>query len=139
MITHDGKGVFAGLPQPFEATRYHSLVIERESCPDALEVTAHTPDGEIMGVRHRELPIEGLQFHPESILTAAGKDLLNNFLERCRAATDLPLAVGFGISRREDVKYVTGKADIAVVGTGTIQLVQEEGPGAVGPFLSGLR
>ncbi len=82
-IHHDGRGVFAGLPDPFEATRYHSLVIEEESCPDALEVSARTPDGEIMGVRHRELSLEGVQFHPESILTGEGKRLLGNFLSRC--------------------------------------------------------
>ena len=82
-IHHDGRGVFAGLPDPFEATRYHSLVIEEESCPEVLEGTARTPDGEIMGVRHRELPLEGVQFHPESILTGEGKRLLGNFLARC--------------------------------------------------------
>jgi anthranilate synthase/aminodeoxychorismate synthase-like glutamine amidotransferase len=86
-IEHDGKGVFTGLPEPFDATRYHSLVIDEASLPEVLEVTARTGDGEIMGVRHRELPIEGVQFHPESILTQAGKSMLNNFLERCRAAT----------------------------------------------------
>ncbi len=86
-ISHDGLGVFEGLPQPFEATRYHSLVIEAKSCPEVLEVTATTADGEIMGVRHRELPIEGVQFHPESILTEVGKDLLDNFLDRCRKAS----------------------------------------------------
>jgi len=80
MIHHAGKGVFAGLPNPFEATRYHSLVIERETLPKVLEITAWTDDGEIMGVRHRELPIEGVQFHPESILTQHGHDLLANFL-----------------------------------------------------------
>jgi anthranilate synthase/aminodeoxychorismate synthase-like glutamine amidotransferase len=85
-IEHTGVGVFAGLPQPFEATRYHSLVIEEESCPDVLEVTARTSDGEIMGVRHRELPVEGVQFHPESILTEVGKQLLGNFLKRCDEA-----------------------------------------------------
>jgi anthranilate synthase/aminodeoxychorismate synthase-like glutamine amidotransferase len=85
-IEHGGLGVFAGLPQPFEATRYHSLVIEGESCPDVLEVTARTADGEIMGVRHRELPIEGVQFHPESILTEVGKQLLGTFLTRCDEA-----------------------------------------------------
>jgi anthranilate synthase component 2 len=82
-IHHDERGVFQGLPQPFEATRYHSLVIERESCPDLLEVSAWNDDGEIMGVRHRELPAEGVQFHPESILTPEGKRLLGNFLARC--------------------------------------------------------
>ena len=87
MIVHGDKGVFRGLPQPFEATRYHSLVIEPASLPDCLEVTAWTEDAqgamdEIMGVRHRDLPVEGVQFHPESILTACGHDLLRNFLEQ---------------------------------------------------------
>jgi anthranilate synthase/aminodeoxychorismate synthase-like glutamine amidotransferase len=82
-IEHDGEGVFRGLPSPFEATRYHSLVIEEASCPDVLQVTARSSDGEIMGVRHRSLPVEGVQFHPESILTEMGKPLLANFLERC--------------------------------------------------------
>lgn len=86
-IHHRGQGVFRGLSEPFEATRYHSLVVERASLPDCLEVTAWTctDDGEvdeIMGLRHRELPIEGVQFHPESILTAHGHDLLRNFLEQ---------------------------------------------------------
>ena len=80
-IEHEGKGVFAGLPSPLTATRYHSLVIDPATMPDCLEVTA-TCDGIVMGVRHRELPIEGVQFHPESILTAAGHDLLRNFLSR---------------------------------------------------------
>jgi len=84
-IRHDGGGLFAGLENPFEATRYHSLVIEPDSCPAVLQVTARTPDGEIMGVRHREKPIEGVQFHPESILTRVGKPLLGRFLESCRA------------------------------------------------------
>nr|WP_281047813.1 aminodeoxychorismate/anthranilate synthase component II [Syntrophotalea carbinolica] len=79
-IHHDGRELFAGLPNPFDATRYHSLVIERSTFPDCLEVTAWTDDGEIMGLRHRELPLWGVQFHPESILTVAGKDLLRNFL-----------------------------------------------------------
>ncbi|MHB8414677.1 MAG: anthranilate synthase component II [Acidiferrobacteraceae bacterium] len=79
-IRHDGRGVFAGLPDPFTATRYHSLVIERASLPDCLEVSAWTEDGEIMGVRHREHPIEGVQFHPESILTEHGREMLSNFL-----------------------------------------------------------
>jgi anthranilate synthase component 2 len=82
-IEHDERGVFEGLPQPFEATRYHSLVIDRESCPESLVVSAWNEDGEIMGVRHRELPVEGVQFHPESILTPDGKRLLGNFLARC--------------------------------------------------------
>jgi anthranilate synthase/aminodeoxychorismate synthase-like glutamine amidotransferase len=80
LIRHTGKGVFAGLPSPLEATRYHSLTIDPATVPACLEVTAETDDGIIMGVRHRELPVEGVQFHPESILTAAGHDLLRNFL-----------------------------------------------------------
>jgi anthranilate synthase/aminodeoxychorismate synthase-like glutamine amidotransferase len=84
VIEHDGKGVFAGVASPLEATRYHSLVIEESSCPGELEISARTADREIMAVRHRSLPIEGVQFHPESILTACGKQLLGNFLARCR-------------------------------------------------------
>lgn len=80
VIHHDGKTIFHNLPNPFEATRYHSLVIRKESLPDCLEITAWTADGIIMGVRHKEFIIEGVQFHPESILTTAGKDLLRNFL-----------------------------------------------------------
>ena len=85
-IRHTGAGVLAGLPDPFEATRYHSLVVERETLPDVLEVTAEAEDGTIMGLRHRELPIEGVQFHPESILTSVGKELLANFLGTVAAA-----------------------------------------------------
>ena len=81
LIHHDGRTIFEGLPNPFEATRYHSLVIEKASVPECLEISAWTEDGEIMGVRHREFIIEGVQFHPESILTAVGKDLLRNFLK----------------------------------------------------------
>ena len=81
MIHHDGKGVFKGLPNPFEAIRYHSLAIYRDDLPEDLEVTAWTDNGIIMGVRHKKYPIEGIQFHPESIMTHAGKDLLKNFLE----------------------------------------------------------
>jgi anthranilate synthase/aminodeoxychorismate synthase-like glutamine amidotransferase len=80
MIHHDGKTIFAGLPNPFEAVRYHSLLVERESLPDCLEISAETDIGEIMGLRHREYLVEGVQFHPESILTQVGKDLLRNFL-----------------------------------------------------------
>ena len=80
-IHHDGRGVFAGLPVPFTATRYHSLVVERASVPESLEITAWTDDGIVMGLRHREHALEGVQFHPESILTTVGKDLLRNFLE----------------------------------------------------------
>ena len=81
-IAHDGLGVFTGLPSPLTVTRYHSLVIDAASVPDVLEVTATAPDGTVMGVRHRELPLEGVQFHPESILTLSGHDLLRNFLQR---------------------------------------------------------
>ena len=84
-IRHDGRGVFAGLPDPLTATRYHSLVVEPDSVPDVLEVSARTDGGVVMGLRHRELPIEGVQFHPESILTEAGHRLLENFLDRARA------------------------------------------------------
>lgn len=80
MITHDNKTIFGNIPNPFEATRYHSLVIEKQSLPDVLEVSAVSEDGEIMGVRHRKYPLEGVQFHPESILTVHGKELLDNFL-----------------------------------------------------------
>jgi anthranilate synthase component II len=80
-IHHDGGGIFRGLSNPFDATRYHSLIVERESLPDCLKVTAWTIEGEIMGMEHRELPLWGVQFHPESILTVEGKQLLNNFLD----------------------------------------------------------
>ena len=80
-ILHDGEGVYKELPQGFEATRYHSLVIEPESVPECLMVTSRTEDGVIMGLRHKELPVEGVQFHPESVLTGNGKSLLKNFLE----------------------------------------------------------
>ncbi|MDP3368886.1 MAG: aminodeoxychorismate/anthranilate synthase component II [Brevundimonas sp.] len=80
-IEHDGRSVFAGLPSPFTATRYHSLAVRRESLPDVLEVTAWTTDGEIMGLAHRTRPIHGVQFHPESIATEHGHDLLANFLD----------------------------------------------------------
>ena len=82
-IHHDQRGVFEGLPTPLEATRYHSLVVEPDSCPPCLEVSARSSEGEIMGLRHREFPVEGVQFHPESILTPEGKRLLANFLSRC--------------------------------------------------------
>jgi len=81
LIYHDGKTIFGGLPNPFRAIRYHSLLIERESLPDCLEISAETEEKEIMGVRHREVAIEGVQFHPESIMTEGGKILLKNFLE----------------------------------------------------------
>jgi len=81
MVHHDGKGVFKGLSDPFEAIRYHSLAVYREDLPEELEVTAWTDNGIIMGVRHRQHPVEGIQFHPESIMTKVGHDLLRNFLE----------------------------------------------------------
>jgi anthranilate synthase/aminodeoxychorismate synthase-like glutamine amidotransferase len=81
MIHHDGKTIFKGLPNPFEATRYHSLIIKKETMPDCLEISAWTNQNEIMGVRHKEFIVEGVQFHPESILTTVGKDLLRNFLK----------------------------------------------------------
>jgi anthranilate synthase component 2 len=84
-VRHDGKGLFAGLPSPFTAGRYHSLVVERETLPAALEVSAWTDEGEIMGLRHRTLEVEGVQFHPESILTESGKPLLANWLARLGA------------------------------------------------------
>ena len=85
LITHDGQGVFEGLPDPVEATRYHSLIVERSTLPDELEITAETDDGLIMGLRHRELMVEGVQFHPESVLTVGGHDLVGNFLRSCDA------------------------------------------------------
>lgn len=80
-ISHDGRSVFAGLPNPFTATRYHSLIVEESSLPDCLEVSARSEDGLIMGLRHLDYPIDGVQFHPESILTTVGKDLLRNFVK----------------------------------------------------------
>jgi anthranilate synthase/aminodeoxychorismate synthase-like glutamine amidotransferase len=84
-IHHDGRTVFSGVPVPFTATRYHSLVVSRETVPDCLEISAWTDDGLVMGLRHREYALEGVQFHPESILTSAGKDLLENFLGQRQA------------------------------------------------------
>ncbi len=87
MIHHDGKGVLAGLPSPFEAIRYHSLVVYPETLPDSLEISAWTDDGLVMGLRHKEHPVEGVQFHPESIMTPQGKPLLQNFLNMVAKAT----------------------------------------------------
>ena len=86
LVRHEGAGVFAGLPQPLEATRYHSLVVDRSTVPDVLEITAETEDGLVMGLRHREAPTEGVQFHPESILTVAGHELLRTFLAAAPAS-----------------------------------------------------
>ena len=80
-IIHDGKTIYKDLPNPFEATRYHSLLVEEASLPSDFEISAWTDEGEIMGIRHKELPVEGVQFHPESILTECGKDLLRNFID----------------------------------------------------------
>jgi anthranilate synthase/aminodeoxychorismate synthase-like glutamine amidotransferase len=81
MVRHDGKTIFAGLPNPFSAGRYHSLIVKREPLPDCLEVSAETEEGEIMGLRHKQYPVEGIQFHPESVLTPQGKRILKNFLK----------------------------------------------------------
>ena len=83
VMSHTDIGVFAGLPQPLEATRYHSLIVDRASIPPVLEITAETRDGIVMGLRHRDLDVEGVQFHPESVLTVGGRELLQNFLDRC--------------------------------------------------------
>ena len=83
LIRHDGTGVFAGLTSPLEATRYHSLIVDRATLPECLEITAETDDGLIMGLRHRELSVEGVQFHPESILTTGGHQMVQNWLDRC--------------------------------------------------------
>ena len=87
LVRHEGRGVFEGLPNPFEATRYHSLVVDRASVPDCLEITAETDDGIVMGLRHKGLGVEGVQFHPESILTTGGHDLVRNFLRQVAGAT----------------------------------------------------
>jgi anthranilate synthase component 2 len=88
LIYHSSQGVLAGLPNPFSAIRYHSLIVERDGLPDCLEVTAWTDDGTIMGLRHRQYPVEGVQFHPESFMTQAGKDVLRNFLAKGRINHD---------------------------------------------------
>jgi para-aminobenzoate synthetase component 2 len=85
-IFHDGKTIFKGLPNPFPATRYHSLIVKKETLPACLEVSAWTAEGEIMAIRHKELPLEGVQFHPESIMTTAGKELLQNFIQHYKAS-----------------------------------------------------
>jgi len=95
MIAHDGAGVFAGLPNPFQATRYHSLIVDRATLPSELEITAEA-DGLVMGLRHRTLAVEGVQFHPESILTPAGNDLLANFLGRRAPMRELAIATTYG-------------------------------------------
>ena len=92
-VHHQNVGVFEGLPNPLTCIRYHSLAIERHSLPDCLEVTAETADGEIMGVRHKTLDVEGVQFHPESILSDRGHDLLKNFLKRVQSPVASPVAI----------------------------------------------
>ncbi len=98
MVHHKGQGVLAGLPDPFEAIRYHSLVVYPETVPDCLEITAWTDNGLIMGLRHKEHPVEGVQFHPESIMTPVGHDLLRNFLDRVAEAQDLQQRRGADVS-----------------------------------------
>ena len=93
-VTHDGRGVFAGLPDPLTAARYHSLVVDSASLPQALEVSAWTEDGVVMGLRHRELRVEGVQFHPESIITGAGHRLLANWLEACGQPVSADVVAG---------------------------------------------
>jgi anthranilate synthase component II len=95
MIAHDGAGVFAGLPNPFQATRYHSLIVDRSTLPSELEITAEA-DGLVMGLRHRTMPVEGVQFHPESILTPTGNDLLANFLGRRAPMRELAISTTYG-------------------------------------------
>ena len=90
-VDHDGRGIFAGLPSPLTATRYHSLTIDPATLPDCLQISATTADGTIMGVRHRDRPVDGVQFHPESVLTACGHDLLRNWLATCGQASVAPI------------------------------------------------
>ena len=108
-IDHDGRGIFAGLPSPLTATRYHSLVIDPATLPDCLEVSAAAADGTIMGVRHRDRPVDGVQFHPESVLTACGHDLLRNWLATCGQAFGRPDLT----SRSRQVRF--GRLDLAQV------------------------
>ena len=96
-LTHDGRGVFEGLPEPLTATRYHSLVVEAGSVPAVLEISASSEDGTVMGLRHRELDVEGVQFHPESILTAGGHRLMANWLARCGLPSALDLAAALSV------------------------------------------
>jgi anthranilate synthase/aminodeoxychorismate synthase-like glutamine amidotransferase len=107
-ITHDGTGVFAGLPSPLTGTRYHSLTLDPASLPAALEVTATADDGTIMGVRHRSHPVEGVQFHPESILTGCGHQLIDNFLAGCRRQSGVGSAETGGAQRVEDAAGLVG-------------------------------
>lgn len=121
-VLHDGRELFAGLPSPIVAARYHSLVVEPASLPACLEVSARTPDGEIMGLRHRELPVEGLQFHPESILTDTGFDLLAAFLRKCGVPLPNPIPT-IGSERHErplpeDIPYPTPLAYRTTAATG---------------------
>ncbi len=131
-IKHDGKTVFSGLDNPFEATRYHSLVVEEETLPEELEITARGPDGEIMGLRHRKLPIEGVQFHPESILTRAGKRLLYNFI----AGT----SEGIPIKNAID-KVITGVSLTREEAAGVMETIMsgDATPSQISAFITGLR
>jgi anthranilate phosphoribosyltransferase len=134
IIDHDGKGVFAGIDSPFAATRYHSLVIEESSCPAELEITARTADREIMAVRHRSLPIEGVQFHPESILTACGKQLLGNFLTRCAPGRCMSVASAIERAvRGEELPPALIESAFAEIAAG------EANPVAIAALLAALR
>ncbi|MGC4378625.1 aminodeoxychorismate/anthranilate synthase component II [Fictibacillus sp. Mic-4] len=92
-VFHDGKTIFEGIPQPFSATRYHSLIVKKETLPDCLEITAWTKEDEIMAIRHKELPVEGVQFHPESIMTLEGKRLLKNFISTYKGKSSLCISI----------------------------------------------
>jgi anthranilate synthase/aminodeoxychorismate synthase-like glutamine amidotransferase len=99
-VTHDGAGIFAGVPQPLAVGRYHSLIVERSTLPRELEITAQTRDGLIMGLRHKHLPVEGVQFHPESVLTSHGKKMLANFLQQCSVARPAAASVRAAVPQR---------------------------------------
>ena len=109
MVTHDGRGVLAGMPSPFIATRYHSLAVREDSLPDELEVTGRTASGVVMALRHRSLPIDGVQFHPESVLTQGGHRMLANWLVRCGATVDWDLveSLGAGLDALREQAFAT--------------------------------
>jgi len=145
-VHHDGRGILEGMPQPFEAGRYHSLIARPESLPPVLEVTARTPEGEIMGVRHTELMVEGVQFHPESVLTPEGPVLLGNFLRqrggrdrtarrtRATAAAARPAGAGGGRTAGRSDRFRRGSRD---VGRTARRLALEGHHGRRGPRLRG--